>query len=97
MPTRYKCYIQKKAANSPESTENIIAEGKARDILIQKAVNDGDKETLDAILSEDTHTFHQRWMRYVEETERQNRVRSSVRAGPSAETRKKLRAKRKKK
>ena len=88
---------QKNAVNSPESTEKTITEGEARDILIQKAVDEGDKETLDAILSEDTHTFHQRWMRYVEETERQNRTRSSVRAGPSAETRKKLRSKRKKK
>ena len=88
---------RKEDENSPENAEKTITEGEARDILIQKAVNEGDKETLDAILSEDTHTFHQRWMRYVEETERQNRVRSSVRAGPSAETRKKLRAKRKKK
>ena len=87
----------KNTVNSPENAGETITEGEARDILIQKAVNEGDKETLDAIMSEDTHTFHQRWMRYVEETERQNRTRSSVRAGPSAETRKKLRAKRKKK
>ena len=88
---------RKETVNFPENAEKTITEGEARDILIQKAVDEGDKETLDAILSEDTHTFHQRWMRYVEETERQNRVRSSVRAGPSAETRKKLRSKRKKK
>lgn len=88
---------REEAVIPPESAEKTITEGEARDILIQKAVKEGDKDTLDAIMSEDTHAFHQRWMRYVEETERQNRVRSSVRAGPSAETRKKLRSKRKKK
>ena len=72
---------RKNTENTPENAGETITEGEARDILIQKAVNEGDKETLDAILSEDTHTFHQRWMRYVEETERQNRTRSSVRAG----------------
>ncbi len=70
-----------------------ITEAEARSILIRDAMERGDEESLRAIPLEDRATVHARWERY--------RARFSPgpppRPGISAETRKKLREKRKKK
>ena len=69
-----------------------ITEAEARSILIRDAMERGDEESLRAIPLEDRATVHARWERY--------RARFSSgpppRPGISAETRKKLREKRKK-
>lgn len=70
-----------------------ITESEARSILIRDAMERGDEESLRAIPLEDRAAVHARWERY--------RARFSsgppTRSGISAETRKKLREKRKKK
>ena len=73
----------------------MITEAEARRRLIEKALAEGDQETVLAIQREDSHVFHERWERYVEEY-RLEHAQESGRAGPSNETRKKLREKRKK-
>ena len=75
-----------------------LTEAEARKCLMDKAMKEGDQKALMAIPLEDSDTFYQRWLRYVEEEEDANRGRAiaSGRAGPSSETRKKLREKRKK-
>ena len=77
-----------------------LSEEEARQFLIEKALDVGDTETAEAIRTEDTETFYQRWLRYVEAEEAENsrRARAAAgRAGPSNAVRKKLREKRKKK
>lgn len=81
----------------PHLEQNELTEDEARDILIEKAAKENDHKTVMAILEEDSETFYRRWLKYTEETEKQNRRKAAVRAGPSPETRKKLRQKRKKK
>ena len=83
--------------NIREMEQNELTEDEARDILIEKAAKENDHKTVMAILEEDSETFYRRWLKYTEETEKQNRLKAAVRAGPSPETRKKLRQKRKKK
>ena len=70
-----------------------ITEAEARSILIRDAMERGDEESLMAIPLEDRATVHARWERY------RARFNSGPpsRPGISAETRKKLREKRKKK
>ena len=77
--------------------QNELTEDEARDILIEKAAKENDHKTVTEILEEDSETFYRRWLKYTEETEKQNRLKAAVRAGPSPETRKKLRQKRRKK
>ena len=77
-----------------------LTEEEARQVLIDRALEQGDAETAETIRTEDIDTFYQRWLRYVDEQEAENRrqVLSAMgRAGPSNATRKKLREKRKKK
>ena len=92
----------------PESTESTqearqsgkLTEAEARLLLIERAREEGDEETAAAIRTEDTEAFYQRWLRFVEEKDVDNRKRVKAakgRAGPSNSTRKKLREKRKKK
>ena len=101
--------VQEKAEPLPEAPAETqkeepqtgeVTEAEARQILIERAMKQGDPETAAAIRTEDPDTFYERWLRYVEETEAENRRRAlaaSGRAGPSNTTRKKLREKRKKK
>ena len=99
--------LQKKAEepepvdeDSEERQSGALTEEEAKQVLIDRALEQGDAETAAAIKAEDTETFYQRWLRYVEEEEAKNRRRAmatSGRAGPSDATRKKLREKRKKK
>lgn len=77
-----------------------LSEEEARQLLIERALEQGDQGTAEAIQTEDTETFYQRWLRYVEAEEAENRRRARAaagRAGPTAAVRKKLREKRKKK
>ena len=83
--------------NITEMEQNELTEDEARDILIEKAAKENDHKTVMAILEEDSETFYRRWLKYTEETEKQNRLKAAARAGPSPETRKKLRQKRRKK
>ena len=101
--------MQKEAADTvPEPADEVredrqpgeLSEEEARQLLIEKALDVGDTETAEAIRTEDTETFYQRWLRYVEAEEAENsrRARAAAgRAGPSNAVRKKLREKRKKK
>ena len=74
-----------------------ISEAEARQILIKDAMERHDQEALMAIPLENTREVHARWERYREKMGKAARSPISPgRAGPSAETRKKLRAKRKK-
>lgn len=74
-----------------------ISEAEARQILIKDAMERRDQEALIAIPLENTREVHERWERYREKMGKAARSPLSPgRAGPSAETRKKLRAKRKK-
>ena len=81
--------------DEPEPKPGMITEAEARRRLIEKALAEGDQETVLAIQREDSHVFHERWERYVEEYRREH-AKDSGRAGPTNETRKKLREKRKK-
>ena len=75
-----------------------LTEEEARQLLIERALDQGDPETAAAIRKEDPVTFYERWLRYVEETENRRRAfAASGRAGPSNAPRKKLREKRRKK
>ncbi len=91
------------AAAEPQKEElppGELTEEEARQLLIERALDKGDTETAAAIRTEDPDTFYERWLRYVEEVETENRRRAlaaSGRAGPSNATRKKLREKRRKK
>ncbi|MBQ6503490.1 MAG: hypothetical protein IJI57_06205 [Flexilinea sp.] len=90
------------AAETPdeERQPGELTEAEARQLLIERALDRGDTETAAAIRMEDPDTFYERWLRYVEEIETENRRRALAaagRAGPSNATRKKLREKRRKK
>ena len=81
-----------------EQQDGTLTEDEARLALIQRALDRGELETAREIRQEDSELFYQRWLRYVEEAEAENRraLVASGRAGPSDATRKKLREKRKK-
>ncbi len=83
---------EKPEAEEVQPQEGIL-EGEARRILIEDAMKRGDQASLMAIPREDTIEVHARWMRYLK------RVESGppLQKGISSETRKNLRAKRKKK
>lgn len=68
-----------------------LTEEEARNILIDRALKKGDMVTVRVIRQEDTYQLYERWQQYLEEKEAER-----GRAGPSADTRKKLREKRKK-
>lgn len=74
----------------------MITEGEARRILIEKAVKSGDQATVLAIQQEDEPTFHARWNRHIEALRAEKSSLEAKARGPSAETRKALREKRKK-
>lgn len=69
----------------------------ARQILIDKALKENDPETADMIEKEDRDSFRKRWQIFLEQSEMENRRKAAAsgRAGPSAEKRKALREKRK--
>ena len=71
-----------------------LTEAEARKILLEDAMKRKDQAALLAIPKEDSDTLHDRWLRYTARVEREA-IRS--RYGPSADTRKALREKRKKK
>ena len=85
---------RKEEANNPPP--GMITEGEARRELIEKALKEGDQRTVMAIQTENSEVFRERWMKYLESCDEENQ-RASRRAGPSNDTRKKLREKRKKK
>ena len=81
-----------------EEQSKTLTEAEARKVLIDRALEKGDQETVLAIQREDGEAFHRRWLRYIEEVKAENRRRAAaVRAGPDDATRRKLREKRKKK
>ena len=79
-----------------ESSSGMLTEGEARKILIDRAMKAGDMKTVMEIQTEDVLTFHERWMRHLEEQDRQYAMKKSGQMPPSDEKRKKLREKRKK-
>ena len=90
----------------PEVPPGCISEAEARSTLIKDAMERGDQESLMAIPLEDTAAVHARWERYCERLEQEIAAlekksaaprKQTVRAGPDAATRKKLRNQRKKK
>ena len=106
VPEEIRTRMKQQLENIPEKTcpenitemeQNELTEDEARDILIEKAAKENDHKTVTEILEEDSETFYRRWLKYTEETEKQNRLKAAARAGPSPETRKKLRQKRRKK
>ena len=106
VPEEIRTRMKQQLENIPEKTcpenitemeQNELSEDEARDILIEKAAKANDHKTVMEILEEDSETFYRRWLKYTEETEKQNRLKAAARAGPSPETRKKLRQKRRKK
>lgn len=82
-------------ASEDEVQQEGIEEAEARRILMEDAMKRGDQEAIMTIPLEDTPTFHARWMRHLEEQERE--YLASRHKGPSSDTRKALRGKRKKK
>ena len=79
-----------KKDKNPDS--DYYTEAEARKILIDRAKKQGNEAAVLAIEREDVSAFRQRWDRYLDEMENMH----SIRGGPSAATRKKLREKRKK-
>lgn len=86
---------QKSSEPEPTPPEEGIPESEARRILLEEAVQRNDREAIMAIPREDTEALHARWMRHLAEQERA--YIESLCCGPSANTRKALREKRKKK
>ncbi|MBR6089640.1 MAG: hypothetical protein IKP86_06880 [Anaerolineaceae bacterium] len=74
-----------------------LTEAEARQYLIDKAQKEGDTDTAAQIRREESPEFYERWQQYVKKTEEENFRNAAGRAGPSADKRKKLREKRKKK
>ena len=79
-----------------EAEPGMLTEAEARKILIERAMKAGDMKTVMEIQMEDLPTFHARWMRHLEEQDRQYAMKKSGQTSPSNDTRKKLREKRKK-
>ncbi len=71
-----------------------LTEAEARKKLMDDAMKRKDQEAILAIPLEDTEALHARWVKYTERVEREALL---SRHGPSPDTRKKLREKRKKK
>ena len=71
-----------------------LPEEEARRILLEDAIKRNDQDAILAIPREDTPELHGRWLMYIARLER-DAIHSS--AGPSADKRKVLREKRKKK
>ena len=98
--------LQPAAKQEPEIPPGCISEAEARSTLIKDAMERGDQESLMAIPQENTAAVHARWERYCERLEQEIAAlekksaappKQTVRAGPDAATRKKLRSQRKKK
>ena len=81
----------------PPLPPGMISEAEARKILLENAMKAGDQKTVLAIQQEDEPTFHLRWDRYIEELRAEKVKKEKAARGPSGETRKALRGKRKKK
>ena len=75
----------------------MITEGEARRILIEESIKKGDHAAVLAIQQEDSAAFHSRWNRHIEEIRAEKASRDATARGPSLNTRKALREKRKKK
>ena len=87
--------IPKPEAKAEEkSSGKGIPEEEARRILLEDAIKRNDQDAILAIPREETPELHGRWLRYIARLER-DALHSS--AGPSADKRKVLREKRKKK
>ena len=80
----------------PECPPGMISEGEARRILIEKAIKEGDQAAVLAIQQEDGPQFRARWDRYIETLKKEKAIKEAAARGPSQETRKALREKRKK-
>ena len=81
----------------PECPPGMISEGEARKKLIEKALREGDQAAVLAIQQEDEPHFRVRWERYIETLKKEKAIKEAAARGPSKETRKALREKRKKK
>ena len=90
-----------KAESEPEPEPplppGMISEAEARKILMDKAMKAGDQAAVLAIQQEDEPTFRLRWDRHIKELRTAKAEREKAAGGPSDETRKALREKRKKK
>ncbi|MBR6090513.1 MAG: hypothetical protein IKP86_11300 [Anaerolineaceae bacterium] len=74
-----------------------LTEEEARQVLIGRALEQGDPETAETIRKEGSGPFYERWLRFVDSENRRNTIAAADRAGPANSTRRKLREKRKKK
>ena len=87
---------EREAKPRPECPPGMISEGEARKKLIDKALREGDQAAVLAIQQEDEPQFRVRWERYIETLKKEKAIKEAAARGPSKETRKALREKRKK-
>ena len=87
---------EREAKPKPECPPGMISEGEARKKLIEKALREGDQAAVLAIQQEDEPQFRARWERYIETLKKEKAIKEAAARGPSQETRKALREKRKK-
>lgn len=94
-PLKQTAQPPKPPEKKPES--GMISEGEARKILIEEALKKGDQAAVMAIQHEDSPSFRARWHKHTEDIRAENARLEAAARGPSPETRKALREKRKKK